>query len=390
MIEGHGDDIYKYDSVRMNFSSNIYGHADLSALKEHLKAHIDSIGSYPEPQPYTLQNVLAAAHDVSPECVLVTNGATEAIYLIAQAFRNGVWREEMPPRYFVRTPTFSEYEDAMRSFSYKEAPSNLPPLGEASDLLEKELREAPFNLPPLREASNLLDKELVVGIETSLPFPESDSEVLAWMCNPNNPTGEVVPQKEIDAMCQQKGTLLVIDQSYEDYTQSQLLTAQEAVKRGNVILIHSMTKTYAIPGLRIGYVMAAPEIIRRISDCQHPWSVNALAIEAALFLLKEQMHVIPDLNVYLDETEQLRLQLNQIDGITAFPTKTNFFLCETHVGTAAQLKAYLVEKHGILIRDASNFKGLSERHFRVATQSPTENRALVKGIEDYISNSEYE
>ena len=390
MIEGHGDDIYKYDSVRMNFSSNIYGHADLSALKEHLKAHIDSIGSYPEPQPYTLQNVLAAVHDVSPECVLVTNGATEAIYLIAQAFRNGVWREDMPPRYFVRTPTFSEYEDAMRSFSYKEAPSNLPPLGEASDLLEKELREAPFNLPPLREASNLLEKELVVGVEVSLPFPKSDSEVLAWMCNPNNPTGEVIPQKEIDAMCQQKGTLLVIDQSYEDYTQSQLLTAQEAVKRGNVILIHSMTKTYAIPGLRIGYVMAAPEIIRRISDCQHPWSVNALAIEAALFLLKEQMHVIPDLNVYLAETEQLRLQLNQIDGITAFPTKTNFFLCETHVGTAAQLKAYLVEKHGILIRDASNFKGLSERHFRVATQSPAENRALVKGIEDYISNSEYE
>ena len=369
MIEGHGDDIYKYDSVRMNFSSNIYGHADLSALKEHLKAHIDSIGSYPEPQPYTLQNVLAAAHDVSPECVLVTNGATDAIYLIAQAFRNGVWREDMPPRYFVRTPTFSEYEDAMRSFSYREAPSNLPPLGEASDLLEK---------------------ELVVGVETSSPCSESDSEVLAWMCNPNNPTGEVIPQKEIDAMCQQKGTLLVIDQSYEDYTQSQLLTAQEAVKRGNVILIHSMTKTYAIPGLRIGYVMAAPEIIRRISDCQHPWSVNALAIEAALFLLKEQMHVIPDLNVYLDETEQLRLQLNQIDGITAFPTKTNFFLCETHVGTAAQLKAYLVEKHGILIRDASNFKGLSERHFRVATQSPAENRALVKGIEDYISNSEYE
>ena len=390
MIEGHGDDIYKYDSVRMNFSSNIYGHADLSALKEHLKAHIDSIGSYPEPQPYTLQNVLAAVHDVSPECVLVTNGATEAIYLIAQAFRNGVWREDMPPRYFVRTPTFSEYEDAMRSFSYKEAPSNLPPLGEASDLLAKELREAPFNLPPLREASNLLEKELVVGVEVSLPFPKSDSEVLAWMCNPNNPTGEVIPQKEIDAMCQQKGTLLVIDQSYEDYTQSQLLTAQEAVKRGNVILIHSMTKTYAIPGLRIGYVMAAPEIIRRISDCQHPWSVNALAIEAALFLLKEQMHVIPDLNVYLAETEQLRLQLNQIDGITAFPTKTNFFLCETHVGTAAQLKAYLVEKHGILIRDASNFKGLSERHFRVATQSPAENRALVKGIEDYISNSEYE
>lgn len=390
MIEGHGDDIYKYDSVRMNFSSNIYGHADLSALKEHLKAHIDSIGSYPEPQPYTLQNVLAAVHDVSPECVLVTNGATEAIYLIAQAFRNGVWREDMPPRYFVRTPTFSEYEDAMRSFSYREAPSNLPPLGEASDLLEKELREAPFNLPPLREASNLLEKELVVGVEISSPCSESDSEVLAWMCNPNNPTGEVIPQKEIDAMCQQEGTLLVIDQSYEDYTQSQLLTAQEAVKRGNVILIHSMTKTYAIPGLRIGYVMAAPEIIRRISDCQHPWSVNALAIEAALFLLKEQMHVIPDLNVYLAETEQLRLQLNQIDGITAFPTKTNFFLCETHVGTAAQLKAYLVEKHGILIRDASNFKGLSERHFRVATQSPAENRALVKGIEDYISNSEYE
>ena len=341
MIEGHGDDIYKYGDIRMNFSSNIYSHADLSGLYEHLKAHLHLISSYPEPQPYKLRNCLAAKHGVEPESVLVTNGATEAIYLIAQAFRNGVQKTGRPPSFYVKNPTFSEYEDAMRNFSY---------------------------------------------VEAEMPVPASGEERLVWMCNPNNPTGEITPQEEIAAVASHDGVLLTIDQSYEHYTKAKLLTAADAVKMGNVILVHSMTKNYAIPGLRIGYIVAAPELIQRVSQCQHPWSVNALAIEASLFLLKEHDNLIPALDDYLHETELLRTALNRIEGISVVPTQTNFMLCTMDKGTAAQLKTYLAEKHHILIRDASNFTGLSERHFRVATQLPEENRALVAAVKEYMAD----
>ena len=345
MIEGHGDDTYKYKLIKMNFSSNIYAHADHSALNEHLKRNLHLIESYPEPQPYKLKNLLAEKHSIDPSCVLVTNGATEAIYLIAQAFRNGI-RKTKTPSFFVKHPTFSEYEDAMRNFCY---------------------------------------------VESKSAEPHAGTEMLTWICNPNNPTGEVTPQDQINALLAHKDTLLIIDQSYEHYTQSKLLTDEAAVQNGNVILLHSMTKNYAIPGLRIGYITAAPELIRRISQCQPPWSVNALAIEAAIFLARLSADragssLVPRLDNYLEETERLRTTLDKIDGITANPTQTNFFLCTIQNSTARQLKAYLAEKHHILIRDASNFKGLSEKHFRVAAQTPKENQALVQAIQEYIKN----
>ena len=75
--------------------------------------------------------------------------------------------------------------------------------------------------------------------------------------------------------------------------------------------------------------------------------------------------------------------LNEIDGIAAFDTQTNFFLCTILHATATQLKEYLAREHGILIRDASNFTGLTPHHFRIATQSPTENDALVTTIKQF-------
>ena len=88
MIEGHGDDAYKYKRpIEVNFSSNVYGRVDLSGLQAHLCHHISGISSYPEPEPYTLEGRLAEKHHLPSASVCVTNGATEAIYLIAQTFR---------------------------------------------------------------------------------------------------------------------------------------------------------------------------------------------------------------------------------------------------------------------------------------------------------------
>lgn len=324
MIDGHGDDIYNYEGIRANFSSNIYAHADLKELEAYLCHHLDVIRSYPEPSSHSLEVMIAHEYGVDADEVLVTSGATDAIYLIAQAFRD---RKTC----YVNHPTFSEYEDACRLYGYEEQPNG----------------------------------------------------ALCWLCNPNNPTGEVFSFPYLEALAAQHD-LLVIDQSYEDYTLAPMLSPQDAVRMGNVLQLHSMTKQYAIPGLRMGYVVASSKIIATLRKHYRPWAVNALAIEAGKWLLVHQQ-VLPNLTAYLQETQRLRHQLNDIEGMMAFDTQTNFFLCAIQPHTAAELKAYLTKEYRILIRDAANFRGLTPYHFRIATQSPEENDTLVEAIQQFIT-----
>ena len=145
MIKGHGDDAYQYGCpITANFSSNVFGRVDLSGLKRHLCACMGEIGSYPEPEPYTLEAGLARRHHLQSEEVCVTNGATEAIYLIAQTFRG--------TNTAIFQPTFSEYADACRMHGHRVTALYMLPT-----------EEEHYRLP-------------------------SDIRML-WLCNPNNPTG---------------------------------------------------------------------------------------------------------------------------------------------------------------------------------------------------------
>ncbi|MBR6946366.1 MAG: threonine-phosphate decarboxylase, partial [Muribaculaceae bacterium] len=103
MIEGHGDDLYRYKNIKMNFSSNIYNGTDLSALEAFLSSRLGVVRSYPEPSAASLERMIASESGISPNEVLVTSGAVDAIYLIAQAYRHaGTCR--------ILQPTFREYE----------------------------------------------------------------------------------------------------------------------------------------------------------------------------------------------------------------------------------------------------------------------------------------
>lgn len=324
MIDGHGDDTYKYRNIRLNFSSNIPSFADLSALEAHLRSRMSVIRSYPEPSARTLEAKIAHSIGKNTDEVLVTSGATEAIFLIAQTI------PRLSPQggktFTVVHPTFSEYESACRMFGMKET---------------------------------------------------EDGDV-CWLCHPNNPTGSIYSEDFIRDLAT-RHRWLVIDQSYEDYTLSPLPAMGDLP---NVITLHSMTKKYCIPGLRLGYVTAWADVISQVRHLCRPWAVNALAIEAGLWLMEHQPRWI-DTAAYLAETQRLRTALNAVPGIHAYETQTNFMLCTIEGHTAAELKEYLATRHGILIRDASNFRGLTPHHFRVAAQRPEDNDELVKAIVNY-------
>lgn len=332
MIEGHGDDAYKYKAIKINFSSNVYNHVDHSGLYQYLSRQMESIRTYPEPEPYSLEKVLAERFCLSSEEVCVTNGATEAIYLIAQTFRNQTSA--------ILMPTFSEYADACRLHGHKVVPI--------------------YNLNCLPDRGRLI-----------------------WLCNPNNPTGEVREKEALTACIKQnRQRIFIIDQSYEFFTQKALLTAREAAEFPNVILLHSMTKRFAVPGLRLGYITACKELLHEIRTQRMPWSVNQLAIEAGHYLLSSSQCDI-DISLLLKEKERLAQSLLSIGGMEIWPSDTHYMLVQLRMGKAAALKEYLATEQGILIRDASNFEGLNEHFFRIATQTPEENDKLVESIKKW-------
>ena len=339
MIEGHGDDIYRYgDLVKINFSSNIYQHVDLTALKEHLMAHFDVVSHYPDPTPASLEKLIALKEGVSPECVMVTNGVTEAIYLIAELFHGSAS--------VIPQPTFNEYADACRQHHH------------------------------------------IISYESNDDLTQLPRDRVYWVCNPNNPSGNVLMKGFMDYLVRRSPRYsFVVDQSYEVYTKEPLLVAREMQGVPNLFLLHSLSKTYGVPGLRLGYITAHPNNIHLLRSLRHPWAMSSLTLEAGKFLITQGKPIITDLDAYLQESERLRANLRAIEGVRVFETKTSYMLCELEHHTAADLKHYLVHEHGILIRDCSNFHGLSNYFFRVSAQGPDENDALVAAIRQYLKEN---
>lgn len=316
----HGDDWYNYPGVRINFSSNIWGHVDLSLLQAHLASKLNLIAHYPAPEPYALERLLAHQLGITEGEVMVTNGATEAIYLIAKTFAH------YEPH--IMEPTFSEYRTASRWAGAH---------GRRS---------------------------------------------IHWFCRPNNPTGKVLPDNFLDDI--PSTDIVVVDQSYEDYTLCPLLNDAQAVADGRLLLLHSMTKKYAIPGLRLGYVTGNKALIEQLRVQRPPWTVNALAQEAGFFLLSQRVNLLPNKRWLMAETARFRQSLQDLDGVESLPTDTHFFLLKLSRPMASELKEHLAYEYGLLVRDASNFETLDQHFIRVATQLPEENNELVRCLQQLL------
>jgi threonine-phosphate decarboxylase len=335
MTYGHGDDKYRYgDRIKMNFSSNIYQRADLTELKNYLATRLDAIGNYPEPEPRALEALIAEKLEISADMVMVTNGANEAIYLIAQLYRH--WASVIPQ------PTYNEYADACRMFGHTISYDR-------------------------NDELNILPEDRIY-----------------WLCNPDNPTGNVLLKSLITHIIRKHPRYLyVIDQSYADYTLQPMLEMKEMLDCYNVMILQSLSKKYCVPGLRLGYLTASPIIIDRLRDIRQPWTVNALAIEAGKWLIENDPKMLPDLKEYLDEAQRVKQELSEIEGLMVMDTQTHYMLVNIDWATSLELKNWLIEKHGILIRDASNFHSLDDHCFRVAAQTPEENDALISAIKAY-------
>ena len=335
MIYGHADDTYRYgDKLKLNFSSNIYAWADLSGLKEHLMQHFEVVCHYPESEPSILEKMLANHLGVPENTVMITSGANEAIFLIAQLYKG--WASIIPQ------PTFTAYEYACKAFDH---------------LISYDRKD-----------------ELEI-------MPE---DRIYWICNPNNPTGNVLVKPLVNRIIRQNTRYLyVVDQSFADYTLRPMLKPSEMVDCYNLMLIGSLSKKYCIPGLRLGYVFSSPIIIDRLRQIRQPWSVNSMAIEAGKYLLTNDPKMIPDLKGYLTEAQRLRKELSSIEGIKVLKTDTSFMLVYIEFAEVLELKNWLIHHHGILIRDTSDFRGLDNHYFRIVARNEKDDNQLVAAIREF-------
>lgn len=301
---------------------------------------------YPDPYCEGLQEKAAGVLGVCPEEVIFANGAVELIYLVLQALR--------PRVVLIPGPTFREYEIAARACH---------------------ARIRHFRLSPR--------KGFVPGLG-QLAGAARGAE-LVFLCNPNNPTGNLIPADVLHPFlefCAGEGIFVVIDESFLYFHPcwEELTCIRTAARMRNLLVLHSLTKFYAIPGLRVGCGVGHRDTIAFLSRYLPPWRVNGIAQAAVAVALDQPKYTARTRSFVVSEREFLAAGLRQISGLTVFPSEANYLLLRLEGGMTGPLLADRLGRRGIIVRDCSNFAFLDERYLRVAVKDRGSNERLLQEL----------
>lgn len=321
----------------LDFSANINTAGPSPRVWEAMRTV--PLAQHPDPEATLLRQALATANSVNPAALLVGNGAADLIYQIAVAYLRPA------DRVLIVGPTFGEY-------------------AAAAALMGADIRT--FDT----QAAN--DFEL--DGEELLRYARNVQPRLLFLCNPNNPTGSYQDREMIACLLEScPDTLLILDEAFIRFV-AFAWPAIDLLDRGNLLILRSMTKDYALTGLRLGYALAHPDIIAALAKVQPPWSVNALAQAAALAALADEEHLRMSLAALAHEKAVLVHDLTQI-SMWPLPSRVHFFLLP--VPSAVAWTEQLREQN-ILVRDCSSF-GLPT-FIRIAPRQAAENTRLVAAL----------
>ena len=332
----------------IDFSVNINPLGVPSKLKEKLKNSIDHLESYPEIDGISAKNTLSEHLNIDSEHLILGNGATELIYLFAKTFK--------PKKILIVEPTFTEYE---RAFSLNR-----------SEIYHFQCKE---------------EDKFKINIE--LLFKEIDElrpDVLV-ICNPNNPTGIFTERESMKQVLDKLKSIdgkLFIDESFIDFTEKGSYI--NMIEDYPIFILRSMTKIYAIPGLRLGYAIASKAIIDRLNKYKEPWTINSLALDSVEVLLEDGKYKEETQRWYTSEKEYLRENLKQVESLDVYEGEGNFFLCKLNESNSIDLRDYLLNL-GIYIRTCEDFHGLDDSFIRIAVRRKEENSALIRALNSYFN-----
>ncbi len=328
----------------IDFSASINPLGLSSMVRKSVICALDSLVHYPDNTHRELKGALARHHGLAAANIVVANGSTEIIYHLPAMLPG--------KRALIISPSFNEY---VRSLS------------------QQHWDARHFILKP--ECNFSIDLE---ALEHAL----ADGYDALYLCNPGNPNGTLYTMRTIEqvySLCIASGTFLVLDEAFMDFCEDS--SAKHFIVNGdNGIVLRSMTKFFGIPGLRLGYALSCSTIAERLDAMGGPWSVNTMAQAAGVAALQDHEHNRQTVEYIRQERRSLFDRLSEIQGLKVYPSSANFLLVEITDGMSAmELRDRLMHQR-MLIRDCSNFMGLSPMFFRIAVRTTEENERLVGAL----------
>lgn len=315
--------------------------------------HVD-LTAYPDPECLELREALARHHGTDIDRILVGNGSTELIHLMARAFV-AYTPVSCSRDVLLFCPTYGEYSGACA-------------LGGAQ-VMELEARRE------LRFRWDFAVAETVIG---------ERRPALVFLCNPNNPTGVYLSRDDVADLAgivHKAGSLLVLDEAYVNFVDESwdALTLLEGATSESVILLRSMTKDYALTGLRLGYSLASPENTAKLARLQPDWSVNGLAQAAGLVALESDGYLPAARRAVNEAKAYLAEELTGL-GFEVLSSAANFLLVD--VGNAAEWREKLMRR-GMFVRDCASF-GLGDC-IRIGIRALADCERLVASVKEILA-----
>lgn len=326
----------------VDFSVNLNPFGPPESLKQHWDGWFDKITDYPDPDGRQLKKQIAETAQISESAILLGNGGAELISLLAQFFQR--------KRILIIDPSFSEYERMCQAYNCQ--------------ISHFTLRENDWKLP-LDE----MDKQI------------KENDVL-FLCHPNNPTGISYTIEEllkIATLCKKNDCYLVIDEAFYDFLLDPKTIVGFLRDFSNVMILRSLTKMYAIAGLRLGYMLAAPSLIERFRRYQVHWNVNALAIAAGIKCLQTTDYVQRTQEFIGEERGRLFSVLRK-NGYQMSNSDVNFYLLrDPQLDEQLPLFRFLLER-GLVPRHTANYRGLNGRWLRFSIKQAEQNDRLMEEL----------
>ncbi len=338
---GHSPDLF------LDYSSNMNPMGPPTCVQRIFSERWMEVVRYPDPATRVLRKKIAAYYRIPEESILVGNGAAELIDLVV--------RITQPATVAVTAPSFVEYSD------------NALRVG------------ASLHYIPLK-AEHSFD---VQAEDLSHALYKAD---LTMLGHPNNPTGRLIPDVLMDMLQTAKGTVM-LDEAFIDFLENeeQVSMIQRAPSMKKLIVIRSMTKFFAIPGIRLGFVVAHPDIILQMRNLQVHWSVNHFSQLIGAAALDDAQYISDTKKRVSTERQWFYEQLSSI-GLDVIQSAVNYLLVRLPKQVPFHVPE-MQEKLGqmkILIRDASRFPGLDERYFRLAVRLREDNETVARALKHII------
>lgn len=332
-----------------DFSASINPMGISHRALRRLKRELPLVRHYPDAAQKELRDLIASEEKIDSHCILFGNGATQLLHLFSR------WLN--PGKALLLAPGFSEYWNALQRVNCTIAEYVLTP-------------EEHFQINPA---------SLIGRIKEERPN-------LVMLANPNNPTGALIPHSalvELAKFCCGRAIHLILDESFLDFT-SQSSLARLAARQDYLIVLRSLTKFYALAGLRIGYLVALRQAVLDLANYMEPWSVNTLALTAAAESLMDVEYRKRTVALIACEREYLSNGLKRLQWIEPFPSQSNFLLAQIKLaGVSGTDLRRALEKDRILIRDSTGFHGLSSQFIRIAVRTRRENQMLLKALRTF-------